>query len=137
MTDPTLLRRAIESVGIEKPSDYTLVLEEVERLMEVERQVASQAPTREQMLLAALGHAWFKERLNNGMKVEQARIHTQAQIAEAVAYLKNLHREEDALIRAATDLVQEMEEMGYGKTSDRALPGSWDTMLAALAEVKK
>lgn len=41
------------------------------------------------------------------------------------------------LIRAATDLVQEMEEMGYGKTSDRALPGSWDTMVAALAEVKK
>lgn len=41
-----------------------------------------------------------------------------------------------ALICAATEFVKEAEEMGFGKTSDRALPGSYDNLLAALKEVK-
>lgn len=113
MTDPTLLRRAIESVGIEKPSDYTLVLEEVERLMD-ERLV-------EKVYRAANDAA------------EQVDEHATEKMVKAAIETTGIL----ALIRAATDLVQEMEEMGYGKTSDRALPGSYDNLLAALAEVKK
>lgn len=34
MTDPTLLRRAIETVGIEKPSDVSLVMERAREMAE-------------------------------------------------------------------------------------------------------
>lgn len=114
MTDPTLLRRAIESVGIEKPSDYTLVLEELERLMKMEL-------------------TWVQ----NLRSTLAGTVKFSPEMDAAVLRCFNEHYDaSSALIRAATDLVQEMEEMGYGKTSDRALPGSYDNLLAALKEVK-
>lgn len=41
------------------------------------------------------------------------------------------------LLTASEAFIREAEEMGWGKTSDKALPGSWDALIVALEEVKK
>jgi hypothetical protein len=123
MTDPTLLRRAIESVGIEKPSDYTLVLEELERLMD-------------ERLVEKVAHA---------IRDKCAELDQRDDVLDADAMLFSKEYAVSAieatgisaLIRAATDLVKEAEEMGFGKTSETALPGSWDALIVALEEVKR
>lgn len=38
----------------------------------------------------------------------------------------------DDLIRTASAFVEELRRMGYGETSERALPGSFDTFVEAL-----
>src|SRR5688500_18088515 len=118
MTDPTLLRRAIETVGIEKPSDYTLVLEEVERLMDgrlVEKvaRALNHVECEPHKDVTGYGDTFGWEDVMS--QVRERHLATSRTAIEASGL--------PALIRAATDLVQEMEEMGYGKTSDRALPG--------------
>lgn len=40
------------------------------------------------------------------------------------------------LIRTASDFIAELKSMGYGETSERALPGSFDPFIEALRKVK-
>jgi hypothetical protein len=40
------------------------------------------------------------------------------------------------IIRTAFAFVEELRRMGYGETSERALPGSFDPFLEALRKVK-
>jgi len=40
------------------------------------------------------------------------------------------------LLHAATSFISEAEEMGWGKTSETALPGSYDTLKMALDKVR-
>jgi|UniRef100_A0A6H1Z9Y5 hypothetical protein len=191
MTDPTLLRRAIESVGIEKPSDYTLVLEELERLMDeaklksVAAAIAEEVRVSVERLLPVLldedndAHEktdaeWDRmeeaaasthrrdddddtiysgaeevETLMDERLVEKVARSLAAAFPNGSDTLHYLYESAageynelakvaidasglPALIRAATDLVKEAEEMGFGKTSEKALPGSWDALVQAL-----
>lgn len=40
------------------------------------------------------------------------------------------------LLSAAEAFIAEAESMGWGETSETALPGSWDTLVKAVREVK-
>ena len=42
----------------------------------------------------------------------------------------------EPLLSAATTFIEEAESMGWGKTSETALPGSYDTLVKAVREVK-
>lgn len=43
----------------------------------------------------------------------------------------------DDLLQAATAFVEELKSFGYGQTSEKALPGSYDALVAALERIKE
>jgi hypothetical protein len=58
------------------------------------------------------------------------------QAERAVAALNAERADHAALIRAATSFVEEAERMGWGKTSETALPGSWDDLKMAVKRTR-
>lgn len=53
---------------------------------------------------------------------------------------KAANRRADAcadLIRASSALIEELKAFGYGQTSEKALPGSYDALMAELERIKE
>jgi hypothetical protein len=109
------LRAAIERIGIEKPSDYTLVMEEVGR-MEAEEKLAEAILERSPI---------FEDGFNRDRVLEC--------IVEGI---RQGRQQSSPLLHAASLFISEAERMGYGKTSEKALPGSFDLLVKAVREVK-
>lgn len=48
-----------------------------------------------------------------------------------------MNQETIKLIQTASDFIEELRRMGYGETGDRALPGSFDSFVAALEAARE
>ena len=167
--NPDHLRAAIEKIGIEKPSDYTLVLEEVGRMEAEEKREI------ERDIIARL-RLVFRKALSDLPEIappEIARVlssvHMRDEFIEEGKRLQRIHgldavppRVEQecgagawsmmrsgvltartneaakfaALLTASEAFIREAEEMGWGTTSDTQLPGSFDSLVAAVRSVR-
>lgn len=130
--NPDHLRAAIERIGIEKYSDYTLAMEEVGRMEAEEKLVERVARS----IVASLhedasGFGYIGDADNLTDVVVDDRVDMIA-AAKATIDASGLL----PLLSAAEAFISEAERMGYGKTSEKALPGSFDALVKAVREVK-
>lgn len=112
-----ILQSALSEVGIEKPSDVTLVLERAREMMNARDNFHTE--------MAEFGRDAFKsEKLTRIIDR-----YVEGRISEEAVQGKYTD-----LITAASTLVEEIKAMG--EASDRKLPGSYDELVSALEKVK-
>lgn len=125
----TPIQSALSEIGIEKPSDVSMVLERAREMMEVSNSIKF-----------ALIAANSKNAPQNNVVSEIPQIaEEQARMADTMKRLRDyfeMRSNLSHLIAASSTLVEEMKAMGYGETSDRPLPGAWDGFVEALERAK-